>query len=205
MAISMVDDRRDPPDPVSDEEFLRRLSSGDRSALDLIIQQYWSPLIQYTGRLLGSWDAAEDVTQCVFLRVWKRRQHLTPEGNMRAFLFRIARNLALDELRRDGRAQNRPAGGAAARVFRPDEYLEARQLSDAFTAAVLALPERRREVFLLVRLQEMSYEEVGQVMGISPQTVANQFSAALASLRATLQDDQILPDAGARKSARPLF
>ena len=206
----MGDKRSGRPDPflskseVPESEFIERMQAGDASALDSLLEQYWIPLVTYAVRLLGSWDVAEDVAQETFVRIWERREEWKLEGSVRALLYRITRNLALDERkRRDRRAAwINHRRREASRVAIPSEHLQGTELEAAFERAVAALPERRREVFRLARLHGLSYKQIGEVMGIASQTVANQLSAALADLRDALEPFLDEPTPSASPSIR---
>lgn len=173
----------------SDYELLEELSHGDVGALDALIQRYWSPLIAYVVRLGATPDEAEDMAQQTFERLWERRSSWRLAGSVRGLLYRIAHNLAVSEHRSvQSRSRADSLGAeAAGRPVTPLDVLENAELHDALDSAIRALPPRRREVFILRCVHELSYREVAEIMGISQQTVANQLSRALATLRSTLQ------------------
>jgi RNA polymerase sigma-70 factor (ECF subfamily) len=165
-----------------------RLRAGETSALDDILQRHWGPVMAYLVRLVGSRDAAEDVAQRTFCHLWERRASWHVSGSLAALIYRIARNFAISEHRRRG-AEERSALVLAERMTAapsPLELMEGEQLAAALSRAIDLLPERRREVFVLRCVHELSYREIGEVMGTSTQTVANQFSHALAALRRML-------------------
>jgi RNA polymerase sigma-70 factor, ECF subfamily len=172
----------------SDEALMRRVCAGDREAYGLLLSRYWVPLVSYAAGIVGAQDAAEDVAQDAFIRVWVRRTAWTPTGAVSAYVYRITRNLALNA-RRDSasateRSQRAGSGSvASAGQADPEQDFSARVLSRDVDAAIAALPERRREVFILSRFHGLSYREIGETMDIAVQTVANQMSAALADLR----------------------
>lgn len=183
--------------PAPDSELLERVQDGDPAALQSLLETHWTPLVRYARRLLSEPDDAQDVVQEAFVRLWARRRRWKVEGSVRSLLFTITRNAALDELRR------RTRRGRAARAFRgpappalPSESVAASELETAATAAVAALPPRRQEVFRLAREAGLSYSEIAEVMDVSPQTVANQMSLALADLRQALQPH--LPEGASR-------
>jgi RNA polymerase sigma-70 factor (ECF subfamily) len=139
--------------------------------------------------MLGGVDAAEDIAQQVFIQLWQRRSEWHFTGSVQSYLYRVARNLALNEQRHQTtreRWSERVRRRGQRRPVRPDQVVEGRELQEAVDSAIAALPDRRREVFILARFQGLSYREVAEVMGISTQTVANQLSAALADLRHAL-------------------
>jgi RNA polymerase sigma-70 factor (ECF subfamily) len=163
---------------------LDRLVQGDVAALDAVLTRFWSPLLKYLIGLLGSREAAEDIAQETFFRLWQRRAMLRAEGSLRGFIYQVARNLAISEQRR-ARVSAR-----AANAMSQDEiavaYVDFKDDHPELERAISALPQRRREILLLHSVHGLSYKEIAGLLGIAPQTVANQFSSALASLRLAL-------------------
>lgn len=178
-----------PLDEAKGPELMERLRLGDASAFDELLGLYWQPLVAYGAALLGSVDAGEDVAQEAFIRAWQRRAEWQPRGSVRSYLYRITRNLALNEQRRRTirkRWLEHRRGDTPRPNPTPLQILEGDELSAGIERAIEALPERRREVFVLARFHDLSYRQIAEVMEISPQTVANQMSAALSELRQSL-------------------
>lgn len=175
----------------STAELLRRLREDDAGALDLVLREHWGPIVTYLARWLESRDAAEDVAQQTFIRLWEQRSSWGLEGSLRGLLFRIARNLAISyqrSLEARGRAGLRFVSEEDSRSpSSPLEDVLVGELGRALDGAIGALPERRREVFVLRCIHGLSYNEIAAAMGISEQTVANQLSRALATLRSSLE------------------
>jgi len=194
-----------PPDEARDLELMGRLQSGDPSALDALVELYWPRLVAYVDKLLGSIDAAEDVVQSAFVRLWEARASWKPTGAPHAYLYRIARNLALDErkwrrVRKSWLKRERAWSRAAPS---PEVIAMDLELAVAMKQAIETLPERRREVFTLARLHDLSYREVAEIMGISTATVANQLALCLAHLRQALQPFYDGPRVQAGRSVAP--
>ena len=170
--------------PSSDATLLARLAADDESALDALLAKYWEPLTLFIARMTGSMEAAEDAVQETFCRVWERRRTWRVEGSVGGLLFRLARNIAISEHRH---LQTEERAATIAADSQPS-HVDIDELPDDELRAVLereisALPPRRREVFLLRVVHDLSYKEIAAIMGTSPQTVANQLSSALATLR----------------------
>jgi RNA polymerase sigma-70 factor (ECF subfamily) len=175
------DDQR--PDAV----LLARLAADDASALDALLGRYWSPLTAFVARMTGSVEAAEDAVQEAFCRLWERRRSWRDEGSVSGLLFRLARNRAVSAHRHldaEARAASLAGETLARHHDAPAEPND--DLRAALERAIALLPPRRREVFLLRVVHDLSYKEIAAVMGTSPQTVANQLSHALAFLRRQL-------------------
>lgn len=181
------------PGPVSDgsddEELARRVREGDLSAVEALLERYWQPLVRSAFRLLDDQESAEDVVQDTFVRVWRGRME-SRNGPVRAYLFRVARNLALDELRCRGarsRREGKYGGIYVQPSVTPPEVLKQEDIRAAMNAAIQSLPERRREAFTLVYLRDLSYAEASEIMGVSTKTLGNHLSVALADLRKILR------------------
>lgn len=175
---------------VEARSLMERVHAGDPCALDEILQRYWWPLVSYATRLLSDRDAAEDVVQEAMLRLWERRREWTPTQRLQGFLYRITRNLALNEHEkkevRRAWAES-PRGEPPRPVPTPLELTERAELRRLLDRLVDKLPPKRREVFILARYHAHAYREIAEIMDISPQTVANQMSAALDELREALR------------------
>jgi len=172
---------------VADSDLLRRSAAGDPAALEAVLGRYWAAVVCYAASLLGDSDQAEDAAQECFVRFWERRETWRIEGSLRGLLFQIVRNLALDERRRvAARARAADRADEARPPRTPEQETEAAELRELISRALGALPKRRREVFVLVRVHGLSHREVAELLDIAPQTVANHLGMALAELRDAL-------------------
>lgn len=170
-------------------ELADRIREGDVSAFDGFVAGEWPRLVRFAVAVLGNVDDAKDVAQEAFVRLWEQRSALRPSSSVRAYVYQIARNLAISDRRNrelhrtleERQSQERPP------VRTPARDLESTEVREVVRRAIESLPERRREVFVLAHLQDLPYQEVAEVLGISRQTVANQISAALTDLREALR------------------
>ena len=165
------------------------IRGGSESALGRLMELCWAELVCYAASQLGDVELSRDVVQEAFIQVWERRRAWRQRGSARAYLYRIVRNLVIDQKRRQGvrrrwlKRQGREDAVGGAHAATPAEVLDAKMLADAFQAAVASLPDRRREVFELVFQRGLSHAEAATVMNVSAQTVANQMSSALRTVR----------------------
>jgi RNA polymerase sigma-70 factor (ECF subfamily) len=136
-------------------------------------------VFRYLRRIVGGSDAATDLTQEVFLRVSRAGVPDTTEIGRRAWVFRIARNLALNHVR-DGR--RRPV-----EVGLPDAVSPATQeLGSALRHAIAALPALERDVFLLREIVGLRYDEIAAACDVTIETVRSRLHQARVALRASL-------------------
>ncbi len=171
-----------------DAGIVDRLKAHDAGALGEIMETLWEPLVAFAGRVLSGAGDPQDLVQDVLVRLWERRTSLRTKGSLRALLFTMVRNACLDEHRRRSRRDRTRAEIPPPPEPRtPYQDVQGAELERAAAAAVRKLPARRQEIFRLVREEGLTYQEVAQVLGLSPQTVANHMSLALADLRVALK------------------
>jgi RNA polymerase sigma-70 factor (ECF subfamily) len=173
---------------MDERELLVRLRAGEEAAYDAIFRQWYAPLVATTTALLRDGGPAEEVVQDVMLELWRRRESITFETSIRAYLFQATRNRALNYLRRQ-RVEARGEGTIAASMPTPepaDSEAREAELNIAIQSAIASLPDRCREVFELSRIQGLKYAEIATELGISVKTVEAQMGKALRVMREQL-------------------
>ena len=174
----------------SDGDLMAGLLAGDPAVLRILLSRYLPSLRRYAERLVGPGPESEEAVQEAFIRLWEKRDRWREDGSVRALLFTLTRNAAVDHLRR--RRRETPLADHHVRFLpspspSPLDNTEERELRSLAEAAVRNLPPRRQEVFRLIRESGLSYREVSETLGISAQTVANLMSLALTDLRTSLK------------------
>lgn len=171
------------------------IRGGSESALGQLMDLCWPELVRYAARQVGEVELARDIAQEAFIQIWERRRVWKPRGSARAYLYRIVRNLVIDEKRKQGVRRRWVASqelSPPSRPATPADELDAAILGEVFETAVASLPDRRREVFELVFMRGLSHGEAAGAMGISAQTVANQMSSALRTVREAVADAGVM-------------
>ncbi len=174
----------------NEAELVREVKAGNEDALQALLHRHWTNLVRYALRFVDAQDQAEDIVQEAFVRLWSERADWRREDSFRPVLYQITRNLALNEKRRQATFLEWARRNSWANTDRrpaPHRRMQQAELQAAVQKALDALPERRREIFLLVRTHQMTYREAGRILNISPQTVANQISKAMHDLREALE------------------
>ncbi len=180
-----------PPDP---RRLAARLAADDESALDQLYYAYATPLYRFVYRHVGSAEEARDVVQDVFLKLWRQRHQLRPETDLQPYLYAMARNRAMDHLRRR-RLEERVRGAQLAAspaeaTFNAgpaaDELVAADEVAAAIRGALEALPHRQRDVLLLRWRCQLTNEEIATELGISVKTVEMHITRAIKILRPIL-------------------
>ena len=161
-----------------DARLMLAFQNGDDSAFDALFRRWAVPILRYVSRLVPDVGTAEELTQEVFIRVVKARERYVAEAKFSTWLYRIATNVALNELRRPQRKAahesiedgaggwSRAAGGPSV-----DELIDARRTGQRFQAALAGLPERQRAALYLVAVEGFSYAEVAESLDATDKSV----------------------------------
>jgi RNA polymerase sigma-70 factor (ECF subfamily) len=151
--------------------------AGDASAFDALFRRWSAPLLRYLERMLCDAGAAEELVQEVFLRVHRARERYTPEARFSTWLYRIATNLALNELRRPRRREPHRSADEAdgpalvAASFAPEAVVDARRMGARALRELWALPEKQRAALCMSAVEGLSYAEVAEALEVSEQAV----------------------------------
>jgi len=163
-----------------DAALMLRIKRGDRGAFTELVAKYRQPLFNFIYRTLRDETETEDVAQNVFLQVYKSRDRYRRTAKFSTWLFTIARNLCLNELRRRSRHpaesltetptenEDQPARQYEDKTIRlPTENALHGELAAKVEQALAELPENQRTAILLCRQDEVSYEEIAEILGCS--------------------------------------
>lgn len=166
-----------------------RLVDDSTMSIESLFREYFPGLCDFVLTYVDSPEVARDLVQDLFLDLWVRHEdgRLPPLSS--GYLYTAARNRALKHLRHQGivkRWRDRVLREPAPLAPAADEELMAGTLAEAIEKAVAELPEKRRQIFLLSREQDLSYSAIAEVLGLSVKTVENQMARALKTLRERL-------------------
>ena len=163
-----------------DAALMLRAKQGDGGAFTELVEKYKQPVMNLAFRTLRDLTEAEDLAQNVFVQVWKAAPRYEPTAKFSTWLFTIARNLCLNEIRRRTRhpaesldqtrddADDQPLFQVEdKRVVPATEEMLRGELVEKVDAALAGLPENQRTALLLCRQEELSYEEIAAVLGCS--------------------------------------
>ena len=186
----------------SDESLMLAYRSGEVRAFEQLVTRHRKSVYNFLLRYVRDRAAAEDLMQETFLRVIKSAAHYQPQAKFTTWVFTIARNLCIDAARREKHRRvaslDAPTGSdgdgaplvellsdGAAGV---DRNAIGRQLQERMVAAVAALPEEQREIFLLREVADLQFNEIAGVVGVSENTVKSRMRYALEKLREYLDE-----------------
>jgi RNA polymerase sigma-70 factor (ECF subfamily) len=182
----------------TDEELLAAYQQGDPAAFEALLRRHRAPLFTFLLRMLGDRERAEDLAQETFLRIVKGAQAWEHRARFQTWLFTIARNLCVDQARRDRfrRAESLDAEGPDGEpamvesvpgdAIDPSRGAESARLRPLLQRALLSLPAEQREVFVLREQAGVPFREIAEMVGVNENTVKSRMRYALEGLRKVL-------------------
>ncbi len=191
---------REEKDYTSDPEVVLMLEfqKGDTGSFETLLRKYFPRIFNYVYRLVGSRETAEDLTQETFIRVYRAAASYQPRAKFQTWIFTVARNLALNELRRlkrktfslDAEREGKDGTMAPQRedpsARTADEQLLLKERREQVRRAVDSLPENQRTAVVLRRFEGFSYEQIARTLGLSVSAVKSLLSRAKDNLKEKL-------------------
>lgn len=168
---------------------LRALLAGDKQIFKNIFDEFQPRLYRFLWLKVRDVQHAEDLTQETFFRFWKARRQLRDADRLEIYLFRIAANLAVDFFRHR-KQPSMPLESEARSLLAPqtaEAVFEYEQLSQTVAAIIADMPEGPATAFTLSRYENLTYEEIAEVMGLAVKTVEKHMGKALKTLREKLE------------------
>jgi RNA polymerase sigma-70 factor (ECF subfamily) len=195
MVFDVTSEQMDP-----DAALMLRVREGDRDAFAQLVDKYKQPVMNLVYRTLPDATEAEDLAQVVFLQVYKSAHRYQVAAKFSTWLFTIARNLCLNEIRRrsrhpaesldqtrEGDEEHPLRQVEDARIFSPPDALLQRELEQKIDQAVNSLPEKQRTALMLCRQEELSYEDIAKVLGCSVSATKSLIHRARETLKEQLK------------------
>lgn len=170
---------------LKESDLLLRLQEGDHNVFEFLFNKYNDKLYSFVLSICGDTDLTQDIIQDVFVKIWMNRSHLDEVENINAYIFKIAHNHLIDQLRKFARDtiakeeffadenQNSPCS--------PLQYTEERNLNDLLDSALKKLPIQQQRIYLLSK--DYSYDEIADMLNLSSSTVRNHMMKAKENLR----------------------
>lgn len=182
----------------TDQDIVEEVLSGKQHRFAVLVERYQGPIVNYVCKMIRNYDDAVDLSQDVFLKAYSALDSYRPQYPFPAWLFRIARNATIDEVRRrrlvtvsldeplqtaEGTIERNPAEEGAG----PEELLLEGELESRVARAVNELPDKYREPLVLRHAAEMSYEEIADALELPLGTVKTRIFRAREALRNSLE------------------
>lgn len=179
----------------TDDQLLQRMQKNDEKAFTELYNRHWEQIALYVLKVIRSEEEARDIVQEIFLSIWKRREVLDVKVPLVAYLLRSARNLSLRYIERSVNKKDFLEKLAlhidATGPVPVTDALELKELETKVNKAVDTLPAKMKEIYLLSRMENLSYREIADRLGIAGTTVKKQVSNALKVIRKEIGNDPV--------------
>lgn len=195
MSTEALEQQLEAKDP--DVRLMLQVRDDVQGAFETLVERYQNRLLGVLIHLVGRIEEAEDLTQDVFLRVYRARKGYRPRARFSTWLFTIANNLALNHLRGKGRnpaagatgndGDSQPLAPAQSREGTPSAQLRKAELSELVRDAVERLGDDQKMAVLLSKFEDMSYADIAEIMGRSEPAVKSLLARARNQLREQLE------------------
>ena len=181
------------PVPIPIDEDIRlmfEVAAGNSEALRQLIDKWKKPLINFFYRSIGSYTESEDLAQLVFIKLYRAAERYQARAKFSTFLFHIARRVLLNEFRRRSR---KPVDYVDPQEFRyedsedPEVQRRLAEIEEVFQLAIPKLPEKHRTALLLYKQQQLSYQEIAEIMKANENAVKTWIHRARTQLRKEME------------------
>lgn len=179
-----------------DVELMLRSKEGDHAAFEQLIIRHQNAVIGTVAKMLGNASDAQDISQQVFLRLWKSAKRYKPRAKFTTYLFTITRNLVFNESAKKARRKTHSLEEQQENSFAdpstadpaksPDNQLLQQELRNAVDRAIEQLPEKQRLAVILRRYENLPYEDIADITKLSVSAVKSQLFRARNTLRESL-------------------
>ncbi len=171
------------------KQLARRIKLSSADAFKTVFELYQEGIFNFVHYKLGNIEAAEDIVQDVFIKLWETRHQLKEDRSLKSYLFTIANNLALNYMRHAKVVMKfqQELSEETSLQESPQAALEKKEFREKLLACIAALPEKPRLVFMMSRMENLSYKEIAERLDISIKTVESHIGNALKALRQSLQ------------------
>lgn len=166
---------------MTDDALMERVREGDEEAFGEIVDRYKDSLVNYLTHLVRSRDRAEEIAQDAFVRLYRSAANYRERDRLGPYLFRIATNLTVSEIRRERRWNvllPRLHASTTVRIEAPDANLITDEIQRQVHAALEKLPLKYRAPLVLFEIEEWSYDEIAAALGVRTGTVKSRISRA---------------------------
>ncbi len=164
-----------------DDQLVDRARDGDADAFAALVRRHSGPVYRVALRMLGGPDDAEDVTQDVFLQVWRGLDQFRGDSSLSTWLYRVTTNRCLNRLQRTRRVEPLP-DVVASSAPGPERIVEARSQLEELGHVILALSPQQRAVLVLREFEGCSYDQIAEILQVGLPAVKSRLHRARLSV-----------------------
>lgn len=184
---------------IPDNEIIKNYLKGDEKSFEVLIQKYLGPIYGFVFKYIGNADEAEDITQAVFIKVWKNMKQYDKNKSFKTWVFSIAKNTCIDYLRKKkaiplSSFDNEKGENIIVNKMKdlgplPNEIFEQRNFSKALIFALEKLSRQYRIILHLRYKDNLKFKEIAEIVGESINTIKSKHRRAVLELRSLLPDN----------------
>jgi RNA polymerase sigma-70 factor, ECF subfamily len=177
-----------------DRNLFLLIKKSDKNSFEILFRTYYASLCQFSRKYVKDKDDCEEIVQGFFMKLWDKREELDINASVKNYLFSSIRNRCLNYIKHEKiklEYQSEIIKNPDSQ-FDTTNFIMEVDLIDRIDQSIAALPDRRREIFVLSREHGLKYREIADQLGISIKTVETQMGQALKELREKLKDYQRL-------------
>lgn len=183
------------PEIITDKRLIQQYLGGDDESLEFLIKKYLKPIYGFVYKNVGDQASAEDVTQDIFIKVWKNIKKFDQKKDFKPWIFQIAKNTSIDLLRKKktipfSRFENEKGQNALVEniAAKPANLLEKFSDKKMLTMAMQSLADKEQKIIQLRHGEGMSFKEIAQISRESVNTVKSRYRRTLANLRKNIKE-----------------
>jgi RNA polymerase sigma-70 factor (ECF subfamily) len=184
----------------NDKHLVRQYLEGDETSLEVLIRQYLKPIYSFAHRYVSNSQEAEDITQEVFVKVWRNLKKFDQNKSFKTWIFSIAKNTAIDFLKKKktipfSEFENEDGENMLTETFAdssplPQELLEKAGMAQILNSAMEKLSPKYRMVLFLRYNDHFNFREIAEILGESLNTIKSRHQRAILMLRKTLKAEE---------------
>lgn len=177
-------------EPPDDTTLIEQIQQGDHSAFNVLVERWQSRIHRFAFRFFADVDDAGEITQKTFIKVYQKVDTLDEPGKFSSWIYRVANNLCLDELKRAGRRRKTPLENWAELVEEgqtPAKNLETKELGQILQKALLTLPDEQRAVIILKEYEGLKFREIAEILEEPENTIKSRMYYGLKSMKRALK------------------
>lgn len=172
---------------IPDIELMELVKSGDTTAYTLLVDRYMSPIFKFAYSFVKNIEKAEDITQDTFIVLWSKADNWEAKGQLKSWLFRIARNKCIDHIRSTKQHLDVDDLEISSKIASQEQQLYNEQMANVIDAHMQALAPRQREAITLVHFVECTNIEAAEIMDISVDALESLLARGRKKLRESLK------------------
>jgi len=173
-----------------EETIVEKIGQNDEIALKYLFNNYHDRLCYYCYRMIRDKDAAKEIVHDVFVNIWINRKKWKPKNSVKSYLYKAVKNKSINYLKQPGfslRSDNQIEEIEIHSQNNPGVILEAKEIREAYKSAVEKLPEKCRQIVILIKENGLSYQEAAEIQNVSIKTVETQMRLSFQKLRKMLK------------------